>query len=417
MKKYQKYTLILCVIGLLLMLTGITYSFFNYTKTGAVNNVRTGNLYFSSTEGNALSLTNMFPMTSTEASNANLDSLTITLTGSTNYVDGEEFEVSIVDVNNTINGKEIPMNYIATYTPSTGGTIGTSSNDYWNDRNDKDATIYKLFSTGGVAVGKEILVGYIDDGVTGINGTLNIKAYIDADRIAISDTYYENAPSPTPTSPTDDYGTTSEWVDERIVLTSDEWNSLSSHPISFKVHVESNEGLWVGKIDTCPNCKFIYTNAPLRTTWDVEGIDSTTNEPIPGNPSIITSGLYDNYIDVVNMTGKNHFLGVILNEQNKATEAFACGIKNNRPFCLEGSLYPLYGGTQAEELFVSNNEILRNSNLYGNTCSVNEISVLCGTWNASSPLTAYSTNFGYVDVGTDNNNSCYVLAGGIFTCI
>ena len=60
----------------------------------------------------------------------------------------EEFEISLVDVTNTINGKSIPINYIATYTPNTDKIIGSASADYWNDREDKDANIYLLNSTG-----------------------------------------------------------------------------------------------------------------------------------------------------------------------------------------------------------------------------------------------------------------------------
>jgi hypothetical protein len=107
--------------------------------------------------------------------------------------------------------------------------------------------MYKLNTTGWVIEGKQDLVGYIV-GSTGISGTLTISAYIDADRIAISDTYYENAPSPSASpvaSPNDQYGTTTEWVDGRVVLTTTEWNSLSTNPISFKIKAESNEGLWV----------------------------------------------------------------------------------------------------------------------------------------------------------------------------
>ena len=176
-------------LGLMLILVGITYSFFNYTRTGAINNLGTGRIYFNTEQSNTLSVTNLFPMTSTEAGNANLNAVTISITGDSVYADGEEFEITLVDVNNTANGKTLPINYIATYTAATGKTIGSSSNDYWNARNSKNASIYSLNATGQVQEGKRVLVGYIDNGATGIDGILSIKAYVDADRIAISDTY------------------------------------------------------------------------------------------------------------------------------------------------------------------------------------------------------------------------------------
>jgi hypothetical protein len=207
-----------------LLLVGVTYSFFNYTRTGGVNNLGTGNISFNAEYGTAINLTNIFPISSSDVNNANLTSTTIGITGSTNYSDGEEFLVSIVDVNNTVNGKKIPINYIATYEATTGNTIGTSTDNYFEV--EKNSNIYKLTSTGSVVENKQVLVGFIK---TEIGGTLTIKPYIDAARIAITDTPEEN----------------SEWVNGRTVFSTTEWNSLSTTPISFKLRTESNEGLWV----------------------------------------------------------------------------------------------------------------------------------------------------------------------------
>ena len=40
-------------------------------------------------------------------------------------------------------------------------------------------------------------------------------------------------------------GTTSEWVNNRTVFTTEEWNSLQTNGISFQIKVEANEGTWV----------------------------------------------------------------------------------------------------------------------------------------------------------------------------
>ena len=77
MNKYKKYSMIMCLVGLMLLLVGVAYSFFNYTKTGAVNNLGTGRIYFNSVQSDTLSITNLFPMTSAEAGNANLDAVSI----------------------------------------------------------------------------------------------------------------------------------------------------------------------------------------------------------------------------------------------------------------------------------------------------------------------------------------------------
>ncbi len=182
----------LLVIILVSITIGITYAFFNYTRTGLANNIGTGRIYFNTSQNGRLQLSNIFPVKSSDVNANTLDSVTVGIVGDTTYEDGEEFQITLVDVQNTVNGKQIPINYIATYTANTDAVIGTSSNDYWNARESKDANIYLLNGTGAVEEDKQVLVGYIDNGQAGINGTLTIKAYVDADRIAISDTYPES---------------------------------------------------------------------------------------------------------------------------------------------------------------------------------------------------------------------------------
>ena len=267
MRKHYNIIIVFSVFGLVLLLVGVTYSFFNYTRTGGANNLGTGSISFNTTEGTALSLTNIFPMTSEEAEEASLASVTLGITGSTTYASGEEYLISLVDVNNTINNKKIPITFMATYEETTGNSIGTSTDNYFEA--EKNANMYKLNSTGSVIEDKQVLVGFIKGGTSGISGTLTISAYIDADRIAISDTYYENATAtPTPTAPNDEYGTTTEWVDGRTVLTTSEWNSLTSNPISFKIRAESNEGLWVEEPEAdnvSPASCFDYSGVKIYT--------------------------------------------------------------------------------------------------------------------------------------------------------
>ena len=402
MEKFKMRAMIISSLGLMLLMVGVTYSFFNYTKTGSENTLGTGRIYFNTTEGTTLSITNAFPMTSTEASTATLDSVTVGIVGDTNYNDGEEYQITLVDVNNTINGKEIPINYIATYTAASGGTVGSSSDTYWTARNSKDASIYTLESSGEVSEGKQVLVGYIDNGSTGISGTLTIKAYIDADRIAISDTY--NGPSATPS---DNKGTTSSWVNGRTVFTTTEWNSLTSNPVSFKIKAESNEGIWAektGSIPTCQDCKFIrVVNTQMYPTWN------TGNN----TPTVLTTGYSENYLDIVNSSGKNYFLGVKLNNNNEITNAYVCGIVNGKAACLEG--------TSDGSKYADHVTLLQGSNLYNNTCTTNNSSsyeyTLCGPWNGTT-VSANIDGSGYVSfgVGTNSNGNCNVYSDGEISC-
>ena len=65
---------------------------------------------------------------------------------------------------------------------------------------------------------------------------MTIRAYLDAGALAITDTYAGSG-----NEATDQNGTTDSWVNGRTVITTDQWNSLASSPLSFKVKVESKE--------------------------------------------------------------------------------------------------------------------------------------------------------------------------------
>ena len=455
MNKYLKYGFIIVSSILIVILIGVTYAFFNYTRTGAANNVRVGNIYFSSNEGNAITLTNMFPMTQLEAESADLDELTISLQGNTDYSGGEEFVVRIDSLSNSIGTGEyntqVPVNYIATYEAASGNTIGTSSNNYWSDRNTSENSIYYLSSYGDAMPNKEILVGYIAPGASGINGTLTIKTYIDSNRVSITDTYsitgyglnrnmssselnmciyfassywgitrdkarpyclgeandkgytfdddlLEFSSNPDAfnfliarniiVDNTDEMGTTSTWVNGRRTIKTEEWNSFSTTPISFKLKVESREGIWVngnGTISSCQGCKYMYVNNYdfMYTTWNV------WNDP----PTVVTSGYSENYLNIINSSGRHYFLGLKLNDNNQITNVYSCGIKNDSPFCLESSS----DGSTYEA-----NKALMQS-LWGDACIIgnngNIEGIKCGGWDGSEDINSVATSEGLTDIG------------------
>lgn len=326
MNKVKKYSIIIAIIGLLLVLTGVTYSFFNYTRTGLANNFSVGNIHFNTTQDGNISLSNVFPIKGSDLSTdvGNHDSVEITITGSTSYSEGIEYLVTFSEVNNRVNNKDIPLAFKVSEED-----IGTSSDDYYNDRG--SSTSVYLKDENSIRENKYILVGYIapDDE---IDGRINITAYIDADKIAITDTLEESGPNyryntnatsadisacasylessgwqvdsgstynsfceGTGTSDgatiiyyieednhwflydhseyliehniiidTTDYskGTTNEWVNGRTVFTTSEWSSLNSNGISFKIRVEANEGIWVEEETTPASCFTIGDTRP-----------------------------------------------------------------------------------------------------------------------------------------------------------
>ena len=50
--------------AVVLMLLTVSYAFFNYTRTGASNTIRTGRISFSTGQTNTINLTNVFPISS-----------------------------------------------------------------------------------------------------------------------------------------------------------------------------------------------------------------------------------------------------------------------------------------------------------------------------------------------------------------
>ena len=298
--------IMLSIIGVAILvigLVGVTYAFFNYTRTGSANQIKTGRIYFNAEQGDTVTLSDLFPISvapneTVTASTPGVGSLTLQITGDTSYTEGVEYLIEAVDVNG--NGAtalpiSIEISYAATAAEQgqPANVIGTPDDDYFTNRGGATSR-YKLLSTGSISEGEDILVGYIAPGNTGINGELTILAYLDADNIAITDTYPEatvdtvnenfdgtqcatvltgvaNASTYCAsaaalqeaidegdltaeqitllvnagmvTEYTD--GTTSTWVSGRTVFTTDEWNALQATGVSFKIRATAQEGTWV----------------------------------------------------------------------------------------------------------------------------------------------------------------------------
>ena len=245
--KKQMFTVI-GVFALVMLLCTVTYAFFNYTRTGSSNTIQTGRIAFntsqSSGNSDAINLTNVFPISRSDLGNdvGNSAEVVITITGDTTYTEGIEYLVTATNVQNTVNNKVLPISIDVSYEANSNKTIGTEDEEYFDNRENANSHLYRVLANDVIVDDGRILVGYIKSGATGVNGSLTIKAYLDKDRIAITDTYDGNE--------TDNMGTTTEWVDSRTVLTTTEWNALQTNGVSFKVKVESNEGIWVEEIRT-----------------------------------------------------------------------------------------------------------------------------------------------------------------------
>lgn len=274
--KKQMYVASLVIVALFLVL-GVTYAFFNYTRTGSGNSVGTGRMSFASSQssgaGDAISLDNAFPISSSQAQTdtVNAKTLSIAIRGDTDYSEGMEYLVTATDVHNTVgsgnNQKTIPITLEVSVANNGTGTLGTEeTGDYYKNRNSYTTSKYSVEFDEDLEEDGHILVGYIAPNTTpgtieGVDGIINIKAYFDSSRVLVSDTYPEGSVE---IDGVTYYNGTQ--ATELTVLTLDEWNSLKgNNAISFKIKVEANKGIWVEEVNTTnamtllPSSVFNYT--------------------------------------------------------------------------------------------------------------------------------------------------------------
>ena len=472
-KSKKQMFIVIGAFALVMLLGTVTYAFFNYTRTGSANIIKTGRINFNSEQGTAINLTNLFPIDPEETGIMNdvtkVGTVTINVTGDTTYGDGIEYLVSAVNVTNSVGNKSLPISISVSVENNTGNnpatSLGNLDADYFTNRGSSAGTsIYKVLATDAINEGDQLVVGYIKSGSDGVDGNIVIKAYIDKEKVAISDTYPEevvrtvnenfdgtacsavltgvaNASTYCASSSAlqeaidnedledaqisalvssgmvTEYtnGTSASFGEGRTVLTTSEWNGLQTNGVSFQVKVEANEGIWVEApagaptmAEMCPDCVFAYSTTGFWTMWN-------TNSQ---TPSVLTSSDYStNYEDVITASGKNYFLGLKLNGSNQIEKAYACGLYNGTmPFCIEG----YSDGTKYE----ANKTILQDAGFWNNTCSVETYDegteyeyeeTYCAP-PTTGMVDALADSDGYVRAGVVDDDFCGVNANGYVYC-
>ncbi len=253
----QSKQILLSVIGvaiLVVAVVGVSFAFFNYTRTGQQNTLSTGKIKFTSTQtGDGVSLTNKFPVTTatyTSQKNQTYDSTTmdfaqvvVTIAGETTYSQGLDFRVTARNVNFTAtvgnDSVSLPVNVDVIATQTTASPLTNDS-----------ITAHPSTSGAAVPEGYVLADGHIDANAsnaswnngTRYGATVTVNAYLDASKIAITDTSTDENDPHIDNGTTN--GTTSDWILGRTVITTDQWNQLSAssaNNLSFKIRVESKE--------------------------------------------------------------------------------------------------------------------------------------------------------------------------------
>ena len=247
---------LLSVIGvaiLVVAVVGVSFAFFNYTRTGTVNTVKTGQIFFEQSQS-SISLTNVFPVSSSDVaavpgndpehpvSKPGIGYIDVTIHGYTTYSNGVDFAVYATGVNASSsvgsNDVTVPFSVDVSTSGFTASTATVSTTSYGPGQT------HPVLTEGAELAHGNIKAGGSDN--NNFTGHIYVKAYLNIDEIAITDTYDPDSTQEvggnTVHVPTDQNGTTSTWVDGRTVLTTQQWNSLADHPLSFKIKVVANEG-------------------------------------------------------------------------------------------------------------------------------------------------------------------------------
>lgn len=345
---------------LIISLVGVTFAFFNYTRTGTANTIRTGRIAFDADQGEEVTLSDLFPISASgdiTPETPGVGSVTVHVTGDTEYSKGIEYIVKAVNVSNNSGNSSLPISVNISYTANgTGKSIGSSDNSYFVNRGG-NTSLYKVLSTDTIAEGQNLVVGYIAPGENGIDGNIVVMAYLNADNIAITDTYpedtyYEINDSLSASELAEcvsylsglnateafcngtgtvsynsenitfqealDSGvinatqkahlveeniifenytdeTSSNWIDGRTIFTTEEWNTISSGGVSFQIKVEANEGIWVpGEVNG--TATVTSTSLDAATIQVIEGnIKYETSVSISGTTATFANGTISRY--------------------------------------------------------------------------------------------------------------------------
>ena len=331
-KKKKIWIGILSIVGILSITIGVSIAFFNYTRTGDANTIKVGRISFVTRQTKTISLTNLFPIDPTNSEEMSdetkVGTMEIEIEGDTDYNKGVEYLVSSTNTHiTTSTGKLVPISLEVTPT-----NLGTSSNNYFTAREDKNATIYKKL-VGDTLVGNQmLLVGFIKPNTTsgtieGVNGKITIKAYLDENKILISDTYDGTE--------SDNMGTPNSLAQGKTVLTTTEWNALSSSGISFQIKVEANEGIWVkGSLE-----EIMKTNNIGKDTEN--GVDFSKTSDQDGTLGVyMRAGTENDAYPIVYYRGAVEDNNVVFN--NKCWKAVRTTDTGGVKLIYNGELSPVY---------------------------------------------------------------------------
>ena len=215
--------ILLSVIGvaiLVVAVVGVSFAFFNYTRTGPANSISTGQIHFETSQS-VVSVSNLFPVDAgdvTASTSANVATTTVTIRGWTNWDAGIDYTVTATDVD--MKGLPIKVKVFTTGDMLSGATLlgNGAATTLTNNATIASGNIAK--STTAPSTMPE--------------GTIKVVAFLDAGDIIITDT--PNDQSEAPSGYTAGTDTTN-----KTRVSTETWNALATTPATFKIQVLANE--------------------------------------------------------------------------------------------------------------------------------------------------------------------------------
>lgn len=348
--KRQILILSLLVLGIVLITTGTTYAIFKYGQLGQTDStVTVGSIVFHYNEqmnkGRGISLPDALPMSDNQGK---------LLTGQGNYFD---FEIT----SKTQSKIEVP--YTVTAKISSDSTLNPNVVKlYLSDQSDVEIESPRYFTEPYNSTGKTWLQAYNENQEERIvyQGTVpeNSSNYHKDFRVRIwideNTNFAKQCTNP-------------EYITESACIAAgEEWTYLyndKTFSITFNVYAtgENKDDEEQVEVITCPSNKCVYAfpvfslstttyndeinyvydndqwwysgdSHPVVTNYYGETISSETHQRTILQPTDYKT----NYEDVISETGKNYFVAMILDNDNKISRAFVC-YKDENVTCYEGA--------------------------------------------------------------------------------
>ncbi len=176
-KENKNLWVIVAIVLLLVIVTGTTYAFFNYTRTGPANTIRLGTISFDFNDSPAITLGNAFPID--ESSIDEKIEKDFTITAHTSLPEGISYRIYAVYGDEDTNKNRLLDSVMKLkFTPPTNGDGFTTLSNNYN-------TATNLTFNEGKAL---IATGLVQNTQDLTTKTFHMELWIDSDKIFISST-------------------------------------------------------------------------------------------------------------------------------------------------------------------------------------------------------------------------------------